>query len=81
MKQILYILKHPDPFIIELIEHQQQEASVEVILTHDTVLPQIKNALPVFVLEANNNLYKRYPPISYKQMLEKIFRADTIVTV
>ncbi len=77
MKQILYILKQNDPAALQLIQQQAKEAYVEVVLTQDAVTVNLDGN--VYRL-AETDKKTDYPLLSYGELIEKIFRADTVIT-
>jgi len=77
MKRILHILKRNDPIPISIIQQQAKEASVEVVLSQDAT-SIVLDAGTVF--ELADHTITDYPPLSYKELVEKIFLADTVVT-
>lgn len=78
MKRILHILKQKNNVPLDIICQQAMEVSVEVVLIQEAVSVLI-DGLAVFVLEADLLEKTAYKTISYPQMLEKIFNADTVV--
>jgi len=76
---ILHILKQNDPAPLSIIEQHAKEAPVEVVLINDATSMAI-DFDTVFELTDNTLKKTAYPSISYKELVEKIFRADTVVT-
>ncbi len=79
MKRILYILKRNNPAPNDFIRHQAKEAHIEIILIQDATSVQL-DGMAVFVLADDAKGRTDYPLLSYKEMIEKIFCADTIIT-
>jgi hypothetical protein len=79
MKQILYILKRNDPVPPDFIRHQAREAQIEIILIQDATSIKL-DGIAVFALADDLKGKVDYPLISYKEMIEKIFNADTVIT-
>ncbi len=79
MKNTLYILKQNDTsFALDTIQQQANDNAVEVILIQDAVHTVFNVAgIAVFALADSPS---PYTTISYQEMLEKIFRADTVIT-
>ena len=80
MKRILYILKQNDPAVHYIIERQAKEAHVEVVLIQDA-LSIVLDVLDGNVFDLSETHEKKdYPSLSYQELIEKIFRADTVIT-
>ncbi len=79
MKQILHILKRNDPAALHIIRQQAKEAAVEVVLIQDAV-SIVPVGIAVFVLADDAIGKTDCPTLSYQGLIEKIFRADTVVT-
>lgn len=84
MKKILHILKRKgDPFPLGIIRKEAGSNEVTVILIQDAVdLDLNGTAAKVFALSEDSKDSKSasYPRIGYKEMLEFILNADTVVT-
>ena len=80
MKRILHILKQNNPTFLSIIQQQVKEDDVEVILIQDAIEGILPNCAAVFELIDHISPKTGYPLISYKEFIEKIFRADTVVT-
>jgi len=78
MQHILHILKQNDLIPLSIIQQQAKEACVEVVLSQDATSIVLDFAT-VFEL-AGDAKKTDYPTLSYKELVEKIFRADTVVT-
>ena len=79
MKHILHILKQNDPIALSIIQQHVKEAYVEVVLVHDATSIVI-DQITVFDLVDDAATKTNHPSISYKELVEKIFQADTVVT-
>ena len=79
MKQILYLLKQADPDSIEMIQAQASMARIEVVLIQDAVSMKLQD-IPASVLADDAQGEIHHATISYKALLEKIFKADTVIT-
>jgi len=78
MQQIVHILKQNDPITLSIIQQHAKGACVEVVLIHEAT-SVVLDHVTVFELE-DDTKKTDYPTLSYKELVEKIFRADTTVT-
>jgi hypothetical protein len=78
MKRILHILRKNDLLATNIILQQSKEDDIAVVLIQEAILVQLEG-VPVFVLtddlESNDNRV-----FSYKDLIEKLFWADSVVT-
>ena len=86
MKKVLHILKRKDDFSLEIIRKEAGSNEVTVILIQDAVGLHLNGSgAKVFILsddleELKDRKRLSYPTIGYKEMLDAILSADTVVT-
>jgi hypothetical protein len=86
MRKILYLITKGCSHFSEplLSQDRNAEEDVSVILLQEGVACKEVVARKVYVLSedlALKNLSSRHTPISYGDMLEKIFAADTVIAL
>jgi hypothetical protein len=83
MKRILHLLKRKDDsFALDIIRKEIGSNEVSVILIQDAVDLDLRGiGANVFILSEDlKDLTSAHPRIGYKEMLEFILNADTVVT-
>ncbi|HEY5599062.1 MAG TPA: hypothetical protein VIK48_00110 [Candidatus Manganitrophaceae bacterium] len=84
MKRILHILKRKnDPYPLEIIRKQSETNEVTVILIQEATHLELKGtkaSVSILREDQEEGRPASYPSIGYKEMLDRIFNADLVVT-
>lgn len=84
MKRVLHILKRKDDaFPLEIIRKETQSNEVNVVLIQDAVDLNLNGIVAkVYLLseDSKNSKNSSDPRIGYREMLDLILAADTVVT-
>ncbi|MEW6543932.1 MAG: hypothetical protein AB1411_10020 [Nitrospirota bacterium] len=85
MRKVLYLLnRETERFSAELLAKERPDCTVSVVLLQDAVRLSHVPASRVFALSedvASRKVASPFPSISYSDLVEMIFDADTVVAL